>query len=273
MATTIDLLGVLRDGLPARAGERRHVVDRGRRHRRAHGRAAAQGGGAPGHASSRRATGWAGGSTRIAASPGGCTASSGRCASRASTTLGQHLIHDRFGLATTPFGMEDQDTFIHLNGRSVRRSAFTADSFDFDLPPGERGRPPAEILRDAMRPLIDLVAEPGGWEKVVERYDRYSLLGFLVERGVSEQALAAAGPALQPRGALPLLAGRVVRPLARGRLRRPRVHRRRGRHARRRVRPGAAQRHAAGRRGPRHRAAPGRRRRPLPGRASAPPDR
>ena len=30
--------------------------------------------------------------------------------------LGQHLIHERFGLPTTPFGMEDEDTFVHLNG-------------------------------------------------------------------------------------------------------------------------------------------------------------
>lgn len=43
--------------------------------------------------------------------------------------LGQYLIHDRFGLKTTPFGMEDPDTFIHLQGRSIRRSEFTAASF------------------------------------------------------------------------------------------------------------------------------------------------
>ncbi len=70
--------------------------------------------------------------------------------------LGQHLIHERFGLATTPFGMEDEDTFIHLNGRGVRRSAFTADSFDFDLPPGgarpAAGRHPASRDAAAHRP-------------------------------------------------------------------------------------------------------------------------
>ena len=50
---------------------------------------------------------------------------------------------------------------------------------------------------------------------------------------MSEQALWLLGPAVQPRGPLPLLARRVVRPLARRRLRRPRVHRRRRGHARR----------------------------------------
>ena len=114
--------------------------------------------------------------------------------------LGQHLIHERFGLATTPFGMEDEDTFIHLNGHLQRRSTFKADSVGFDLPAGERGRAPAAILHDAMQPLIDLAAEPGGWAQVVERYDRYSLLSFLLERGVSEQALWLMGPLFNLEG-------------------------------------------------------------------------
>ena len=44
------------------------------------------------------------------------------------------------------------------------------------------------------------MAEPGGWERVIERYDRYSLLGFLVERGVSEQALSLMGPLFNLEG-------------------------------------------------------------------------
>lgn len=114
--------------------------------------------------------------------------------------LGQHLIHERFGLATTPFGMEDPDTFIHLHGRTIRRSAFAATSLAVDLPPHERGRLPGEILRAAMQPLLDLVDRPGGWEEIVERYDRYSLLGWLLERGVSEQALWILGPLFNLEG-------------------------------------------------------------------------
>ena len=51
--------------------------------------------------------------------------------------LAQTLIRDRFGLATTPFPMQDDDTFIHLNGRGVRRKEFRAESFDYNLPDGE----------------------------------------------------------------------------------------------------------------------------------------
>jgi monoamine oxidase len=114
--------------------------------------------------------------------------------------LGQHLIHERFGLATKPFGMDDQDTLIYLQGRAVRRSEVTAGSFDVDLPEAERGKEPAAILRDAMAPLIELAAEPRGWDRIVEQYDRYSLLGYLLERGVSEQALWLLGPLFNIEG-------------------------------------------------------------------------
>jgi monoamine oxidase len=114
--------------------------------------------------------------------------------------LGQHLIHERFKLATTPFGMDDQDTFVHLNGRSVRRSEVTLDSFDFGLPERERGKAPLAILKEAMAPLIELIEEPDGWERLIERYDRYSVLGWLLERGVSEPALALMGPLFNLEG-------------------------------------------------------------------------
>lgn len=41
---------------------------------------------------------------------------------------------------------------------------------------------------------------PGGWDKVIERYDGYSLLAFLMERGVSEPAISLMGPLLNLEG-------------------------------------------------------------------------
>jgi hypothetical protein len=114
--------------------------------------------------------------------------------------LAQHLIHERFGLATKPFGMEDQDTFIYLHGKGVRRSEFNAASFDINLPGAEAGKAPAAILEEAMAPLIELVAQPGGWTRLIDEYDRYSLLGYLVERGVSEPALWLLGPLFNLEG-------------------------------------------------------------------------
>jgi monoamine oxidase len=114
--------------------------------------------------------------------------------------LGQHLIHERFRLPTTPFPMDDEDSFVHLNGRSVRRSEFRPDSYDFPLAPAERGMAPADLMRQVMSPLIELVGQPGGWAKLVDQYDRYSLLGYLIERGVSEGARALMGPVLNLEG-------------------------------------------------------------------------
>ena len=114
--------------------------------------------------------------------------------------LAQHLIHERFKLPTKPFGMEDPDTFVYLQGRGVRRSEFTAETFDVGLPPGEAGKEPNELLKDVMAPLIELAEQPGGWDKVIEQYDRYSLLGYLLEQGVSEQALWLLGPLFNIEG-------------------------------------------------------------------------
>ncbi|MFN8520973.1 MAG: FAD-dependent oxidoreductase [Chloroflexota bacterium] len=113
--------------------------------------------------------------------------------------LGQHLIHERFGLATRPFPMDDDDTWIHLQGRGVRRSEFTEASFDFPLAPHEVGVPPRDLLRRAMEPLIEL-ADAGDWDGIIRRYDEYSLLGWLLERGVSEGARALLGPLFNLEG-------------------------------------------------------------------------
>lgn len=114
--------------------------------------------------------------------------------------LGQYLIHERFRLPTTPFPMSDEDTFVYLNGRGVRRSAFTAETYDFPLAPGEQGLAPADLMLQVMAPLIEMAAQPGGWAQLVAQYDRYSLLGYLIERGVSEGARALMGPLLNLEG-------------------------------------------------------------------------
>ena len=131
----------------------------------------------------------------------------------------------------------------------------------------ERARhPPADLLKRAMAAAHRAHRAARRLGQLVEQYDRYSLLGYLIERGVSEGARALHGPAAQPRGSLPLLARGVVLPLPRGCLRRPRVHRRRRRYAAERVLARAHRRHPLGRRGPRHRAGAERRDRALPGR-------
>ena len=114
--------------------------------------------------------------------------------------LGQYLINDRFKLKTTPFPMYDEDTFIHLNGQLVRRSAFDAKPFDYHLPPGELGKAPSDILKDSMEPLHEMILQPEGWQHLIERYDGYSLISYLMERKVSEQALWLMGPLLNLEG-------------------------------------------------------------------------
>lgn len=199
MAHEIDLLEVLRGGLPRRAGGSRHVVVVGAG---IAGLTAALLLREAGHrVTILEARNRLGG--RISTYRGFAGAMYGELGAMRfprGHRLGQHLIHERFGLATTPFGMEDPDTFIHLNGHAQRRGEFRAEAVGIELPEGERGRAPAEILREAMAPLIELAATPGGWRRIVETYDRYSLIGWLTERGVSEQALWLLGPLFNLEG-------------------------------------------------------------------------
>ena len=111
--------------------------------------------------------------------------------------LVKHLIQDKFKLETKPFSMYDQDTFIYLQGKAVRRSEFNADMFDFSLLPREAKDPPDQLLRHTMQPLIDIIEqedEEVAWERLLEDYDKYSLLGYLKERDLSDAAISMLGP-------------------------------------------------------------------------------
>jgi monoamine oxidase len=118
--------------------------------------------------------------------------------------LAQYLIHDRFGLETRPFPMYDEDTFIYLHGRRVRRSEFQPNSFDFRLPEHEAGQAPADLLREAARPLLELMEnneEEAAWELLLAEYDQFALIDYLKIRGLSDECLGMMGPLLnlEPR--------------------------------------------------------------------------
>ncbi|NLF63143.1 MAG: FAD-dependent oxidoreductase [Chloroflexi bacterium] len=116
--------------------------------------------------------------------------------------LGQHLIHERFQLETAPFGMVDDDTFIYLNHTALRRSLFKPGEAGYILPEAELKMLPADLLRSAVQPLIDLMAEEDGWERLVAQYDSYSLIDYFQECTLSPQALEMIGPLFNLEGRL-----------------------------------------------------------------------
>src|SRR5919198_6336197 len=117
--------------------------------------------------------------------------------------LVQWLIQDKFKLQTKPFAMYDEDTFIYLQGKAVRRHDFSVDMFDFDLLPHEADKAPHELLRHTMQPLIEIMEnedEATAWKRLLREYDKYSLLGYLKERNVSDGALSMLGPLFNLEG-------------------------------------------------------------------------
>ena len=199
MTVDIDLLATLRDGLPQAEGPRKHVVVVGAG---IAGLTAALLLKEAGHkvtiVEARNRLG--GRIFTYRGFAGGMYGEVGAMRFPKQHLLGQYLINERFRLKTSPFPMYDEDTFIFLNGRAVRRSAFDAKSFAYHVNASEQGKLPGDILKQAMAPLTELMAEPDGWQHIIERYDGYSLLGYLVERGVSEPALSLIGPLLNLEG-------------------------------------------------------------------------
>jgi len=118
--------------------------------------------------------------------------------------LAQYLISERFGLATRAFPLLDEDTFVYMQGRRVRRSAFRPDSFRYNLAAHEAGQPPADLLRGAVQPLVDIMEgspPTEAWQRIAAEFDHFSLIDYLRMRGMSEQAIAMLGPLmnLEPR--------------------------------------------------------------------------
>jgi monoamine oxidase len=116
--------------------------------------------------------------------------------------LVRHLIAERFKLETKPFPME-ADNLVFLQGKSVRNSEFDSTDFDFKLSDDERNKTPKAILRDAVQPLIDIMHgadEDAAWNKLLTDYDRYSVIGYLRQQGVSEGALSMIGPLFNLEG-------------------------------------------------------------------------
>jgi len=114
--------------------------------------------------------------------------------------LAQYLINHRFRLQTRPFPMYDADTFIYMNGVALRRSEFHPDKMNFELQEHETGKLPDELLKEIMQPLVDQMEEPGGWDRLMAKYDAYSLIDFLRESELSDAALAMIGPLLNLEG-------------------------------------------------------------------------
>lgn len=116
--------------------------------------------------------------------------------------LAQHLIHDRFGLETKPFPMA-ADNFIYLQGHAVRSSEFTSGAFDFALRQEERDKAPADLLGAAVQPLVDIMQgddEDDNWDRLLTEYDRYSVIAYLREHGMSDAAIAMIGPLFNLEG-------------------------------------------------------------------------
>jgi len=200
-ATKLDYLGLLKHGLPAGAGKPKHIVIVGA------GMAGLTAGLMLKDAGHRvtllEAQSRLGG--RVLTHRGFAGAMYGEFGAMrfpCQHKLVHHLITERFKLDTKPFPME-ADNLIYLQGHAVRNSEFASGAFDFALNDGELDQAPKDILRSAVQPLVDIMTtyeEDDAWERLLTEYDRYSVIAYLRQEGMSDGAIAMIGPLFNLEG-------------------------------------------------------------------------
>ncbi|MGI9557961.1 MAG: flavin monoamine oxidase family protein [Solirubrobacterales bacterium] len=115
-------------------------------------------------------------------------------------TLASHLIHERFRLPTSPFPMDNEDTFVYLNGVKARQSEFTAELAGLDVADEFRGLTARQILADAVEPLRAEIESGEGWREFVRRHDKDSVISYLARRGIRGETIELLGPTMNLEG-------------------------------------------------------------------------
>src|SRR5262249_10271623 len=102
---------------------------------------------------------------------------------------------ERFGLATMPFTLRDENTYVWFNGKRHRRGDLDAGKVDLGVSVHASGMPIDELMHQALAPILAMLSNgnEGAWEEFVREYDAFSLRGFLASRGWSEDALEVFG--------------------------------------------------------------------------------
>jgi monoamine oxidase len=102
---------------------------------------------------------------------------------------------ERLHLPRAPLPVSNPSTYIHLQGKRMRRRDFDVGQFALGLHPQEARQAPEDLLKATFKPFFDLVQEQGeaGWEEILAHYDQFSLEGYLRQVGWSAGAIALVG--------------------------------------------------------------------------------
>jgi monoamine oxidase len=101
---------------------------------------------------------------------------------------------DRFGLGTNPFLEIDRDRRApyHVNGTKITRAQYEAnpDLLGFPVLVTELGKTADQLFSEAVARIVEFVtADPKGhWPIVLDRFDQYSVRGFLKEHTLYSEA-------------------------------------------------------------------------------------
>ncbi|XP_041841771.1 L-amino-acid oxidase-like [Melanotaenia boesemani] len=120
-----------------------------------------------------------------------------------------HILHtfiDHLGIQLNPFIMDDNNTFVRVNGKTHRTSEVKKNPniLNYNLPPNEKGRPASELLYEALEPVREEVRKHG-CEAMLQKFDRFSVKEYLEEESnLSQEAIRLMGDMLNEDSLMPL---------------------------------------------------------------------
>jgi monoamine oxidase len=99
---------------------------------------------------------------------------------------------ERYGLATQPFTMDNEDAYCYFGGRRVRHRELAGDPFALGFEVADRERmPPAQLWIAELEPFATRLRDDGdgAWDAIAAEYDQYAVREFLELREWSEGAI------------------------------------------------------------------------------------
>ncbi|MGE5139994.1 MAG: flavin monoamine oxidase family protein, partial [Rudaea sp.] len=98
-----------------------------------------------------------------------------------------------FNLELMPFTMGNPQAYYFFQGQRLRAGDCDANPalIPYPLSANEQGRSVAQLWEQTIQEFVDQVKADGGgaWDAIASRYDKYSTLEFLQEKGWSENAI------------------------------------------------------------------------------------
>ncbi|CAF1619768.1 unnamed protein product, partial [Didymodactylos carnosus] len=105
-------------------------------------------------------------------------------------TMLKTYLSKRYKIPIEPFIEEDPNTIMYINDilTTSGQAQRNPNIFEYNVKPSEKGKTPTELWDKATKPIVDMI-QNHGYPSAVEKWGSYSVEQYLVESGLSRDAI------------------------------------------------------------------------------------